>query len=553
MNTRKAILVLLAVLGVLAAGSILQANETTVAALVAGLASSDEAAKLHAVSELGARGPNAAEAVGPLTKLLTDDSAKVRAHAADALGKIGEPARSAVPDLIKLVKDSDQTVRRQAVKAIIRIHPGPKVTVPLAVGLLKDVDPAVRMNVLSAIAEAGPKAVPALIEALNDDKAAYWACLVLREIGPAAKDAVPALIEKLKDSDAEIRREVILTLAAMGDEAVSAVPHICAALGDKETCTAATYALGRIGQIPERCDATIRANVKSDDKLLSTTSLWALARIHPEDKELRRETTVQLIAMLREADPFVRAAAARALAELPPAPEITIPIWEKELQNADATTVQYALDALARLGSQGVPRLVDALRHEKLRANVVAVLEQIGPDAAAATPALTALIGDKDDRVSHEAVLALAAIGPGAKAAVPTLVKALREVDEWDGPTLAYALGKIGPEAAIAEPVLSELLKSPKTNLALASAWALVQICPASPELVAKTLPVLTAGLTNDLPVARRGAAEALGRLGPVAKEAVPALKKAANDKDEGVRQAATKALGFVGGLAVEK
>ena len=33
----------------------------------------------------------------------------------------------------------------------------------------------------------------------SNEKAAYWACLVLREIGPAAKDAVPALVEKLKD------------------------------------------------------------------------------------------------------------------------------------------------------------------------------------------------------------------------------------------------------------------------------------------------------------------------------------------------------------------
>ena len=82
----------------------------------------------------------------------------------------------------------------------MKIHPGPKVTVPLCVKLLEDSDPGVRMRVLNAIADAGPKAVPGLIYALNNEKAAYWACLVLREIGPAAKDAVPALVEETEGS-----------------------------------------------------------------------------------------------------------------------------------------------------------------------------------------------------------------------------------------------------------------------------------------------------------------------------------------------------------------
>ena len=131
--------------------------------------------------------------------------------------------------------------------------------------------------------------MPGLIAALKNEKAAYWACLVLRDMGPAAKDAVPALTEKLQDPLPEIRREAILALAAMDEAAAAAVPQIAAALGDEHTCPAATYALGRIGQIPADAEATIRANVQSDDKMLSITSLWALTRVHPEDKQIRRE------------------------------------------------------------------------------------------------------------------------------------------------------------------------------------------------------------------------------------------------------------------------
>ena len=144
------------------------------------------------------------------------------------------------------------------------------------------------MRVLKTVAEAGAQAVPALIEALKNDKAAYWACVVLREIGPAAKDAIPALTAKLQDSRPEIRREAILALAAMESAAAGAVPQIAALLDDQHCRTAATYALGRIGSVPADAEAKIRANFKSDDPMLCCTSLWTLARVHPEDKDLRR-------------------------------------------------------------------------------------------------------------------------------------------------------------------------------------------------------------------------------------------------------------------------
>ena len=230
-----------------------------------------------------------------------------------ALGEIGSPAKPAVPALAELVKDADETVRRQAIKAVMHIHPGPQVTIPLCVKLLEDSDPGVQVRILNAISEVGPQAVPGLIAALKNDKAAYWACLVLRDMGPAAKDAVPALTEKLQDPLPEIRREAILALAAMEEAATAAVPQIAAALSDEHTCPAATYALGRIGQIPADAEATIRANVHSDDKMLSITSLWAVARVHPEDKQIRRAATARLIERLKDEDPLVGAAAAQCL------------------------------------------------------------------------------------------------------------------------------------------------------------------------------------------------------------------------------------------------
>ncbi|MEN6449315.1 MAG: HEAT repeat domain-containing protein, partial [Thermoguttaceae bacterium] len=265
-------------------------------------------------------------------------------------------------------------------------------------------------------------------------------------------------------------------------------------------------------------------------------------RVRPGDKQYRVRATEYLVNRLKDEDAFVRAAAARALAALPPAPEITMPIWEKAFQDSDATTVQYALDAMAAMGAPAVPRLVDSLKHENVRRQVIYILGQIGPDAAPATPALVALIGDKDERIAREAVLALAKIGPGAKAAVPSLVAALEQGDNPNAGPIIYALGRIGPDAAAAEPVLTGLLGDSNQKLAVASGWALVQIHP-SEEVAAKAVPVLTAGLKNEMPLARCGAAEALGNLGSFAKSAAPALKKATEDPDKAVSETATKAL----------
>jgi HEAT repeat protein len=543
MNPKRFVIVGSMAACLMLSGLIALADDVSIAMQIGNLKSNDEAVRVQAIDQLAAEGTKSAEAVAPLQDLLKDASATVRAHSASALGAIGAAAKPAVPALIELLKDSDATVRRQAVKAMMKIHPGPQVMVPLFVQSLEDSDPGVRMRILHAISDAGPAAVPGLIAALENDKTAYWVCLVLRDMGPAAKAAVPALTEKLKDPRPEIRREAILALAAMEFAATPAAEPIAAALKDEQTAVAATYALGRIGRLPEDAESVVRANTKNADNMLSTTSYWTLARVHPEDKQLRIEVTERLIDRLKDSDPLVRVAAARALAALPPAPEITATIWEKAFSNCDETTVLHALDALAMLGPTGVPELIEALKFEKARSPVVYVLGRIGPPAAPATQALAKLIDDKDDCLANDAILAIANIGPGAKDAVPALMEAIKREGDVHARTVVYALGKIGPDAVAAVPLLFDLMKGSDRSVVMESAWALANIQPASAEVATKTIPVLMAGLSDNTPLIRTGAAEALGILGPLASEALPALQKAMNDDDKSVRDAAAKAV----------
>jgi HEAT repeat protein len=512
------------------------------------IAAADEKADLlKSIDELGQLGPRASGAVDMLLESLKDESAEVRAHAARALGEIGPSARPAVKALVELLKDPDETVRRQAIRAVLSIKPEPGTVIPLCIKLLEDSDAGVRVRVLNAIADAGPEAVPGLIKALKNENAAYWACLVLREMGAPAKAAVPALIETLGDKRPEVRREAILALAAMEKAADGAVPQITAALDDELTRHAAVYALGRIGRIPANVLRKIRDYVESDDKTLGIVSIWALARVNPDNKELYRMAAARFVQSLKDADPLVRSTAAQALASLPPAPEITLPLLEAGLRDADETTLRHALDALAAIGPSATPVLINALKHENLRGHAAYILGQIGPDAAAATPALAKLLTDKNERVAQEAAVALANIGPGAKDAVPALIEVLRQPDSPHVHAAAYALGRIGPDAAAAKETLVELLDGADRKLALISAWSLAQMRPTK-DVAEKILPVLKAGLADDVALARRGAAEALGRLGKSAQDATDDLEKATHDADQSVRRAAEDALKAIRG-----
>lgn len=92
-------------------------------------------------------------------------------------------------------------------------------------------------------------------------------------------------------------------------------------------------------------------------------------------------------------------------------------------------------------------------------------------------------------------------------------------------------------------PKLSKALSDSKPYVRRGAAKALGEIGPGAKDAV----PELGKALSDSESAVRREAAKALGEIGPDAKDAVPELGKALNDSEPAVRRSAVEALGKIG------
>lgn len=172
--------------------------------------------------------PELKAAIPVLIETLRDEDEQVRSNATTALGNMGQDAASLVPVIIKALKDKDEFVRSSAAQILGRI------------------------DVWGRNAEEVASAVPALIEALKQDKNAQVrsnAANALGWFGEKAASAVPALIEALKnDLDLQVRSSAANALERIGEKAASAVPALIEALKDQRVSYNAKEALGRIAE-----------------------------------------------------------------------------------------------------------------------------------------------------------------------------------------------------------------------------------------------------------------------------------------------------------------
>jgi HEAT repeat protein len=179
-----------------------------------------------------------------------------------------------------------------------------------------------------------------------------------------------------------------------------------------------------------------------------------------------------------------------------------------------------------------VLRAKTSSEHDRLRA--IRALGYFGSDARAAAPDLIALLDQKSFEVA--AVNSLVQIGCGTERTVPILVEELRHGQRLtqlthlgyrDGRDLLIRIG--GP----AVPALIELINGPDRGMRVCAAQAIGGIGPAAKDAVPSLVRAIERS-DGDNETFTDYAAQALGRIGQQAKSAGPALHALLGDDSRG-------------------
>ena len=491
-----------------------------------------------AAEALGRAAPDGKEAIGLLIQALDDGDAGVRSNAAAALDRFGEAAASAAPALIKALEDESVATRRIAATALASVKPDDPGAAATALIKAARVEGAgIRPVVLQSLFKLGPDAVPAMAEALLDptltERVRVIIIFALKEMGRDSHAAAPALVKVLKLDSPFLRQQTLEALANYGDDTVG---YLAEALTDddmgfrgRRMVAAALTPVGR--KIDVAVPALIEA-LQDSDSLVRQYAVAALGNANSQ------AAARAVIAVLRDEDVDVRRQAAESLSQMGASAVSELVVAAKD---KDVEVRRLAGEILGQIGSNGeqaVPALLGALDDEDISVRWVAVksLENFGTEAGPAVPRLIALLQRERARfIRRDTIVTLGAIGPEAAAALPALIQVLDQQDATLQEVALTALARLGPKAGAALPWIEKGLRSQELAVRKASleAWAAIKKDKAVPELLV--------ALRDPDAAVRRQALHALGGITPLPepKATVPALIAALQDADAEVRESA--------------
>jgi HEAT repeat protein len=278
---------------------------------------------LPVIAEIGT---DAQEAVAPLAGLIRSKNMEIRYEAVLALAAMGSSAMSTVPELVKMLEDKQFPNRPAAAYALGRI--GAKDSVPaLKSALSTTEDPVLRLATVWALVQIDPNnkeyetiALPLLTKALESDQAEIRreVAISLGLMGSRAKSAVPGLRLRLSDNDRSVRRESLVALAEIGPDSQSAVNEIIQILdeGDSNTRPIACYALGKIGTASKPAVPRLQKILQCRDSYEKTVAAWALVHIAPDPENVKVAIPLLAAALRASPNPKIRMEIAATLGKI---------------------------------------------------------------------------------------------------------------------------------------------------------------------------------------------------------------------------------------------
>jgi HEAT repeat protein len=486
--------------------------------LLAALQSKDEKAIRRAAYVLGRMRRVPAEGVARLRSALAGPAA-ARPAVVQALGMLGGAAKDSLPDLPRALKDPP--LRPKAALAMVLIDPLRASEAGRA--LVDDLsrEGSAQLAALAALAampRVPAEVVPALRPLLADRSLVRSALEVVRQLEPKAlPQVIPDLVMLLSDSDGQLRKEAGLTLRLIGRPALPALKRALSSPSPRTRATAA-WALDWPPLYGSAPNVDFLLPLLEDKE----ESVRQQAAATCGDLGVRSPEAVEaMLALLASAEVDLRRSAVRALRGV---------WWEKHEQLA--------------------PHLVECLLDpdEEVRQASAEALRAAGKalpgDIAAA---LKEALHDQSPAVRLAAADALSHCRASAAEAelAPVLLALARGATPADRRVVLGVLFDVSPARAreLRDQVEADLRGESVEDRTEAGEW-LLRLDKGAAD---KVLPFLVGILNGWNTTARYQAVLVLERLGTLAKPALPALKRRAeNDEVARVRTAARRALGKI-------
>jgi HEAT repeat protein len=161
---------------------------------------------------------------------------------------------------------------------------GPNSVIQEAIQALESEDEAKRQAAFEKLADSGSEAVPALMQALDDDDefVRMTAALSLGLIGQRSEETIPALVHALGDEEREVREAAAMGLSLFGQETV---PPLVQALEDADwrVRESAAETLGWIGPDAWNAIPALIQTLEDESQDVSAAVVLALPAITGQD------------------------------------------------------------------------------------------------------------------------------------------------------------------------------------------------------------------------------------------------------------------------------
>jgi HEAT repeat protein len=468
--------------------------------------------------------------------------------------------------------------------------------------LLDIEDPGIRRFALFRLAEIGPDAspaVPALIELLAQEPYFEDAALALVEIGSQTELLARLLVPRIASDDPSTRQSASKIIERMGREAKATIPISTSKIAPSMTSEPSGQEALRKRIEDLRSSGTENNSLTLDEEMtLNSISMGSIPMM--KSSLASPNPTVALVAALSLMDmkeigddrilPVLIKAlegerdslwheAVSTLGSLGPAARDAVPTLIEEIDRSqrkrvagDAHLLMAVLGAIGPAKKDALGGLIGGLSDPWRTVPCCFSLLEMGEEAREAIPELEKLLRDDQHPYPEWVAAALIALEPSrATKLLPIIGNELRK--EFS-PDLVYNIAMaLGELHELAKPLVPKLIDS-----ALAGNWeaarALEKIRLAEPQVASlaaelrkapaggsrrqrmaievllsiepapdATLQGLTEVLESPDAEVRLLAAQALGRLGPEARGAIPALTSLIRDHKRAVRAAARDAL----------